>query len=574
MHDVSAIAMTMAIASPLWMGIFWAHHAWRPVVVRLAPWAALPALLVSLLVPEGTTFTCEALILGTRLGLDATGRTFLFFTALLWSLGGWFGWNYLAKDPGRDRFFGYFLLAMAGNLGLVLALDAPSFYVCFALMSFASYGLVSHDRNAEALRAGRIYIYLVIVGEVTLFAAFVIITAHVGSAALPVPAGTEIPHLAFGLALAGFGIKAGLLPLHVWLPLAHPVAPTPASAILSGAMIKAGLIGWLRFLPLGQFPQIEWGALLASMGLAAAFLAVLAGITQRNPKTVLAYSSVSQMGIITLGIGAGLLAPENWGALQAAVLLYALHHGLAKGALFLGVGVAGAAGARERSWVGVGLLLPALALAGAPLTSGALAKIALKTSTAALPGAWPGALSVLLPLATVGTTVLMARFLMLTWPRAKGHARLTAGLWLPWGLLIAAGGLVTWVWPATAPFGAEALAPRNLWPTLWPLLAGAAIGVGLWRLSRRGMEPPQVPAGDLLALLEWAVGWWRKRVPRKAFLGAAPVGLPRLSVVGGGRGLSFGPLPQCFGRDVQRLSAAGAMFLLLFALFVWLLTRG
>src|SRR5690606_7309656 len=108
--------------------------------------------------------------------------------------------------------------------------------------------------------------------------------------------------LIVGLVLAGFGIKAGALPLHVWLPLAHPAAPTPASAVLSGAMIKAGLLGWLRFLPLGLVALPGWAALLMVLGVVAVFFGAAAGAVQQDAKAVLAYSSISQMGLMIIGL--------------------------------------------------------------------------------------------------------------------------------------------------------------------------------------------------------------------------------------------------------------------------------
>ena len=103
------------------------------------------------------------LLLGSRLGLDETSRPFLFFTAILWLASGIFALGYLAKDSRRHVFMFFFLLAMSGNLGLIVAQDVVSFYVCFALMSFASYGLVVFNGSAEAIRAGRVYIVLVVI---------------------------------------------------------------------------------------------------------------------------------------------------------------------------------------------------------------------------------------------------------------------------------------------------------------------------------------------------------------------------------------------------------------------------
>ena len=130
--------------------------------------------------------------------------------------------------------------------------------------------------------------------------------------------------------IVGFGLKVGLVPLHVWLPLAYPAAPIPAAAVISGAISKAGVIGLLRFLPL-EAALPDWGAALAAVGLVSAFYGVAVGITQANPKTVLAYSSVSQMGFIATVLGMALAAGND--SANVAAAFYAAHHVLAKGAL-------------------------------------------------------------------------------------------------------------------------------------------------------------------------------------------------------------------------------------------------
>jgi L-aminopeptidase/D-esterase-like protein len=128
------------------------------------------------------------------------------------------------------------------------------------------------------------------------------------------------------LLLLGFGLKAGLVPLHVWLPLAHPAAPMPASAVLSGAIIKAGIIGLVRFLPF-EAGAPGWGIALGALGLFGAFYAVAFGVLQRNPKTILAYSSVSQMGVVMAALGFGLAAGD-----ELALLLSQSGRGLPMGA--------------------------------------------------------------------------------------------------------------------------------------------------------------------------------------------------------------------------------------------------
>ncbi|NJN47745.1 MAG: hypothetical protein HC808_16135, partial [Candidatus Competibacteraceae bacterium] len=164
----------------------------------------------------------------------------------------------------------------AGNLGLVLAFDAVSFYLFFALMSFAAYGLIVHDGSAEARRAGRVYLTMAVIGEACLLSALLLIGSQAGNVDLrawgPQLADAPTREWIIALILAGFAIKMGAVPLHIWLPLAHPCAPTPASAVLSGIIIKAGLVGWLRFLPIGDLAMPDWGTLCLAVGMGISFL--------------------------------------------------------------------------------------------------------------------------------------------------------------------------------------------------------------------------------------------------------------------------------------------------------------
>lgn len=504
-----------AIAIPLVLALAVLSPRVRPAALLLAPWGGLPALALALGATPDSAVDVPWLLLGMRLGMDATARVFLLFTAVLWTCAGIYAHAYLYEDAARHRFFAFYLITLSGNLGAILAQDIASFYLFFALMSFAAYPLVVYDGTPEAGRAGRVYLALVVIGEVLLVSALLLTAAAVGSMELrAVPAAvaaTPERDLIISLTLAGFGIKVGALPLHVWLPLAHPVAPTPASAVLSGTMIKVGLLGWLRFLPLGEAALPTWGGLCVLAGLLAAFYGVAVGLTQDHPKTILAYSSISQMGFMTLAVGMGLMAPEVWPMTLSAVLLYALHHALAKGTLFLGVGVANGAGSDRwsRRLVLLGLLLPALALAGAPLTSGAAAKFALKSATAMLPTPWPGWLDGLLPLAAVGTTLLMGRFLIVIWPSSKTEgAHLRRGLWLPWAALTLAVASIPWL---VAPAGSPVLHTASF-AAVWPVLLGASLSAMAWRWGKRAAfrDGLRIPPGDLLSLAAGATVWVRQ----------------------------------------------------------------
>ena len=394
---------------------------------------------------------------------------------------------------------------MSGNFGLVLASDAVGFYLFFSLMSLASWGLVIHHEDDEAWRAGRVYLVTALIGEMLLFSGLVLGVLQADSSRMTDIAVVGPDAWALALLVIGLGVKAGLLPFHFWLPLAHPAAPVPASAVLSGAMINAGLLGWLRLLPPEPGAAVAWGQILVVLGFLAAFLAAVVGVLQERPKTILAYSSISQMGVMTVGVGLVLLLPEARAALVVAVALYALHHGLAKGALFLSVGVVGRlpSSAVYRHVTIALLLLPALAIAGVPLTSGALAKSLL---TAPIGAGELAFLKLWFSLAMIGSTLLVARFL---W-RLRAYAAIPPGppdalCWLPWAALAA----MSVVLPAVMLFtdiggGDVGVADLVGWPLAWPVLAGLGLAVLGVRLSR-GRRVLRLPEGDVVVPLETAV---------------------------------------------------------------------
>jgi formate hydrogenlyase subunit 3/multisubunit Na+/H+ antiporter MnhD subunit len=509
----------LLVAVPALAGLLLLARGTAAVGARLLPWAPLPALLLALLAREGEARAVPWLMLETAVGLDLVGRGFLLFTALLWMAAGLYARAYLGGTPGWRRHHLLHLATLLGNIGVVVALDAATFYAAFAVMTFAAYGLIVHDGTALARRAGGVYIGMAVVGESAVLAGVVLAVHAAGTLALAeIPAAVAVDPargMIVGLLLAGFGIKAGALFLHVWLPLAHPAAPTAASAVLSGAMIKAGLLGWLRFLPLGEASLPVWGGILIAAGLGAAFYGVAVGLVQEDAKVKLAYSSISQMGFLNVGIGIGLAAPEAGPLVTTSVVVYALHHGLAKGSLFLGVGVArsGTAAVERRPAVAAGLGLGALALAGAPLTSGHVAKTALKEAAALAPGGWYGWLNVLLPLAAVGTTLLMGRLLWVVLGRELGSGGTEKrGLWLPWALLLAATPVSVWIAPflfALEETGSWSISLEVLWTSAWPVALGLAI-LWLGRDLLRGRETVRIPPGDLLVLGERALAAARR----------------------------------------------------------------
>lgn len=482
--------------------------AWRPlrkVVLWLTPWAAVPALGVALVAEPGFV-DLPWLVLGTRVGLDPAGRLLLGASAAVWLAAG------LAVDTRRAdsvRFVAFYLATMSGSLGLTVALDATSFQLSYALMSFAAYGLVAHDRTGPALRAARLYLGAVVVGEVMIFAGAVLLYPVVRStvfgdltaAYFQAPAGGT----AFLLLLGGFAIKSAVLPLHGWLPPSYVAAPSAGTAVLGGAMINAGFLGWLRFLPLEEASGPAVGLTLVGIGVVGALYGTAIGLLQRDPKAVLAYSSVSQMGMLTIGLGTAVLVPQAWPLVGPALLLYAVHHGLSKGALFLGLPVLSAEGPARIRWAAAaGFLLPALALAGAPGTTGALAKDALKRATHVLPDAWSGLVGFVLPVAAVGTTLLMGRALLLAWPRPGSAAAAMPVRW--WSGLALAGVLAAGPWWLLRSIGwaAPPAGPGSILAAAWPVVLGGVVAGVVVRTRRREVPArrPIVPPGDLWVGIE------------------------------------------------------------------------
>ncbi len=488
---------------------------WWPWLLPLAP---LPAGALALADAPAPPLDLPWVLLDARLLLDPVGRVLLAMTALLWAAAGLAA---RARATDRRGFGSLWLLTLAGNVGLLLAGDVVSFYALFALMTFAAYGLVVDDRSGEALRAGRVYVVFAVLGESLLLAGFLVAVGEAGGAVdltvvRDAVADSDQRDLIIGLLLAGFAVKAGVVPLHGWLPLAHPAAPVPASAVLSGAMLKAGLVGWLRLMPLGEATLPGWSAALLTVGLLSAFAGVAIGLTQREAKVVLAYSSVSQMGFVALLVGVAASSPEASAAGIAAAVAYAVHHGLAKGALFLGVGMVGdRAGPWRRRLVAAGLALPALSLAGLPLSSGALAKVWAKDALALAPGGWPEPVTTALSFAAVGTTLLMARLLwVLRGAPAKGDPSVARDL--AWAVVLAAVAVGTWALPAVLGpvIALPPPSPGLVVDALWPVALGTALAALVWWLAERTpTRVPAVPAGDVVVSAESVVRWlaacWR-----------------------------------------------------------------
>ncbi|MGY6555935.1 MAG: complex I subunit 5 family protein [Wenzhouxiangella sp.] len=459
----------------------------RRWAIRLTPWSGL--LLVWPMLGE-PSLAFSAPLLGISLAVDDINRPLILLTALAWNLSAWMAWKTIDHD--RRWFWSGWLGALSGMSLLLLAADIASFYIGYALLSLSAYLLITHEHNPQAWRAARIYLIMAFIGEAAILTGLLLLAGSVGNASFVELAGSDSA-LSEGpmrwFLLAGFAVKMGIMPLHLWLPLAHPVAPVPASAVLSGVIVKAGLLGWLRFVP-GLAEDPAWiGWLLLTLGLATAFLGVLVGLCQQRIKTVLAYSTISQMGLILAAFSLTFIAPDQRELLLVVIGLMALHHGLNKAALFMACG-----SALTMSRLGrILFILPALSLAAFPLSSGYLAKNALKN---ALPGALhAGWLVTLLALTSTATALLMWH----AWTLARQTRSHNPSLQPAWVVAVIAGLLVPWDWALMQGL-VQSPSATAIGSSSWPLL----LAVGLVAAyARSGWHPRRtVPEGDIVVLLE------------------------------------------------------------------------
>lgn len=317
------------------------------------------------------------------IGLDPLSAFFLLPVAALSVLTACYGVDYLdgAPRPARVAWPAFDAL-IAGMLLVLIARNAVLFVVAWEGMSLAAWTLVASDPGSdEGRRAGWIYLVAAHVGSAALLLLFAILAHASGNAATFDAIRSGDAALPTGwlllLGLVGFGVKAGVIPFHVWLPEAHAAAPSHVSALMSGAMVKLGVYGMLRLAVLvGPLPAAA-GASLAALGLAGAWLGIALALQQRDLKRALAYSSVENLGLIAIGLGLA-----AWGSARAntalalfgliGALLHVWNHAAMKGLLFLAAGAAvHAAGTRDLERLGG--LLRRMPFTGACFVAGAVA---------------------------------------------------------------------------------------------------------------------------------------------------------------------------------------------------------
>lgn len=332
-------------------------------------------------------------VLGSILRLDSLSALFSLFSSFVWLAAGIYMHSYMRHEEQVTTFYTYYLIALGATQGIFLAGNFIVLLIFFELMSITSCEWVTHHHDQEAEQAGSMYHHLSVAAGVFMGIAIILlyfsgVAPLVGSPAVNPTRITPFIWAVLCL-MAAFGIKAGMFPLHIWLPQAHPVAPTPASALLSGILIKTGAYGLIRTGQLvnwGQADLIPWaGTLLVVVGSITMLLGVCLALLQSNAKRLLAYHSVSQMGYIILGIGAALFMKDNGAFGIAGAVFHSLNHALFKSSLFFGVGIiilgTGEADLyklgglwKQFPLTGIMMLIAALGITGAPGLNGYISK--------------------------------------------------------------------------------------------------------------------------------------------------------------------------------------------------------
>lgn len=321
---------------------------------------------------------------------DPLSIFFLFIIALISLPSAIYSIGYMKGEysPARKMFAWILFAAFVFSMALVVTVsNAFTFLIAWEAMSLVSYFLVTFDnKNERSIRAGTIYIVMTHIGTAFILAAILILYKYAGSfdfqviksAANTIP--DHVKDLVFIFFLIGFGTKAGVVPMHVWLPYAHPQAPSHISSLMSGVMIKTAVYGILRFVIFILGVQsLWWGNLVVIAGLASCIVGVMYALMENDLKRLLAYSSVENMGIILLGVGVSMIflkagRPAIAILAMCAGLYHLLNHAVFKGLLFLCSGaVYKATGTRNMEkmgglikrmpWTAVSFLFGAMAIA-------------------------------------------------------------------------------------------------------------------------------------------------------------------------------------------------------------------
>lgn len=364
---------------------------------RAAQLVCAAALVCALLLVRrvGETLTLAALGLSFR--VTGPGALLCCLSCTLWLATALTSPTYFSHHNAHRARYDFFWLVTLGALcGVFLAGELLTLFIFFEVMSFTSWVWVAQNETPGALKAARVYLGVAVFGGMALLMGLYLLYAKSGTLDLAtLGAVTPQPWLyaAGVLMLVGFGAKAGMFPLHLWLPMAHPVAPAPASALLSGILTKSGVYGVLLISSALFFGDQSWGDLLLLLGTVTMLLGAVLAVLSRDLKRTLACSSMSQIGFILVGAATQCLLGEHNALAVWGTVLHMLNHSLIKLVLFTAAGVVyvGAHSlvldeirgyGRGKPWLMLPFLAAALSIGGVPLWSGYISKTLLHEALA------------------------------------------------------------------------------------------------------------------------------------------------------------------------------------------------
>lgn len=359
-------------------------------------WATAACLitLVSTVVTGASLYGSQVAMPALRLRLAFDGFRVLYavIVCFMWTMAALLSPEYFEGHRHTKRYYCFFLLCLGATVGVFLAADLYTLFLFFEIMSLGSYVWVVQEETEGAMAAGRTYLTIAVLGGLVALMGLFLLYHLTGTLEIPalkaacLPVANRRALWAAALCLFfGFAAKAGAFPLHIWLPKAHPVAPAPASALLSGVLTKAGVLGILMVTAHLLPYDARWGTLLLAVGTVTMVLGAVMAVYSTNIKHIFACSSLSQIGFILVGVSMiGLLGEENALAAHGTVL-YMVNHSLVKLTLFLLAGVVYMnchaldlndirGFGRNKPWLHLLFLLGAGSLAGIPGLCGYLSK--------------------------------------------------------------------------------------------------------------------------------------------------------------------------------------------------------
>ena len=284
--------------------------------------------------------------LGLSFKFDGFRAVYGLVAAFMWMMTTLFNKEYFHHYKNKTRYIVFNLITLAGTMGVFISADLFTTFVYFEIMSIASYVMVVHDETEDALKAAQTYLVVAVLGGMVLLMGLFILYSQTHTLVID-----ELYHAIEHLdnykmiwisgicMLVGFGAKAGLYPLHIWLPKAHPVAPAPASALLSGILTKTGVYGMI-VISIEIFREdLYWGFMILCLGIVTMLLGAILALFSTNLKRTLACSSMSQIGFISVGLGMSILLGHHNALAVRGTILHMVNHSLIKLLLFMVAGV-------------------------------------------------------------------------------------------------------------------------------------------------------------------------------------------------------------------------------------------